>query len=50
MLALTGAVMLRGKHDALPAEPCFATRVVDELLLGLAPRPAGALGSARATA
>src|SRR5580698_1058194 len=40
MLALTGAVMIRGKHDALPAEPCFATRVVDELLLGLAPRSA----------
>ena len=38
MLALTGAVMIRGKHDTLPAEPCFATRVVDELLLGLAPR------------
>src|ERR1700734_2440147 len=38
MLALTGAVMIRGKHDAVPAEPCFATRVVDELLLGLAPR------------
>ena len=38
MLALTGAVMIRGKHDALPAEPCFATRVVDEILLGLAPR------------
>jgi hypothetical protein len=30
--------MIRGKHDTLPAEPCFATRVVDELLLGLAPR------------
>jgi AcrR family transcriptional regulator len=38
MLALTGAVMIRGKHDTLPAEPCFAARVVDELLLGLAPR------------
>jgi AcrR family transcriptional regulator len=35
---VTGAVMIRGKHEELPAEPCFATRVVDELLVGLAPR------------
>jgi AcrR family transcriptional regulator len=38
MLALTGAVMARGKHDTPRADPGFATRVVDELLLGLAPR------------
>jgi AcrR family transcriptional regulator len=38
MLALTGAVMARGKHDMTPAEPGFAGRVVDELLRGLAPR------------
>lgn len=38
MLALTGAVMARGKHDPGPAEPCFATRVVDELLRGIAAR------------
>ena len=38
MLALTGAVMARGKHDTAPAEPCFATRVVDELLRGIGAR------------
>ena len=38
MLALTGAVMARGKHDPNPAEPCFATRVVDEVLKGIAAR------------
>jgi AcrR family transcriptional regulator len=38
MLALTGAVMARGKHDPAPAEPCFATRVVDELLRGIGAR------------
>ena len=36
VLALTGAVIARGKHDALPAEPDFATRVVDEVLRGIA--------------
>ncbi len=36
MLALTGAVMARGKHDPTPAEPGFAARVVDELLRGFA--------------
>jgi len=38
MLALTGAVMARGKHDPAPAEPCFATRVVDEMLKGIGAR------------
>jgi AcrR family transcriptional regulator len=38
MLTLTGAVMARGKHDPAPAEPGFATRVVDELLQGIAAR------------
>jgi AcrR family transcriptional regulator len=38
MLTLTGAVMARGKHDATPAEPGFAAKVVDELLHGLASR------------
>jgi AcrR family transcriptional regulator len=38
MLALTGAVMARGKHDVTPAEPGFAARVVDELLRGIAAR------------
>lgn len=38
MLALTGAVMARGKHDTTPAAPGFATRVVDELLRGIAAR------------
>jgi len=35
MLALTGAVMARSKHDPTPASPGFATRVVDELLRGM---------------
>jgi AcrR family transcriptional regulator len=38
MLTLTGAVMARGKHDRTPAEPRFATRVVDELLRGIGAR------------
>jgi AcrR family transcriptional regulator len=38
MLTLTGAVMARGKHDAAPAEPDFAARVVDQLLRGIAAR------------
>lgn len=38
MLTLTGAVMARGKQDPTPAEPGFATRVVDELLRGIAAR------------
>jgi AcrR family transcriptional regulator len=38
MLALTGAVMARGKLDAPRPDPAFAARVIDELLLGLAPR------------
>jgi AcrR family transcriptional regulator len=38
MLTLTGAVLARGKHDPAPAEPGFATRVVDELLRGIAAR------------
>ena len=36
MLALTGAVMARGKHDPTPVGPGFAARVVDELLRGFA--------------
>ena len=36
MLALTGAVFARGRHDSPPADPAFATRLVDELLLGIA--------------
>ncbi|HLH84427.1 MAG TPA: TetR/AcrR family transcriptional regulator [Trebonia sp.] len=38
MLALTGAVMARGRHDTTPAAPGFAARVVDELLRGIAAR------------
>jgi hypothetical protein len=38
MLLLTGAAMARGKHDAAPAEPGFAARVVDELLQGITRR------------
>ena len=38
MLTLTGAVMARGKHDLAPAGRNFATRVVDELLRGIAAR------------
>jgi AcrR family transcriptional regulator len=40
MLLLTGAVMARGKHDTTPAEPGFASRVVDELLRGIGARTA----------
>jgi AcrR family transcriptional regulator len=36
MLLLTGAVMVRGKHDATPAAPGFVERAVDELLRGIA--------------
>ncbi len=38
MLALTGAVMARGKGDTTPAAPGFAARVVDALLRGIAAR------------
>lgn len=39
MLALTGAVLAREKHDAQPvAAPGFAARVVDEILRGIAAR------------
>jgi len=38
VLALTGAVMARGKHDSTPPVPGFAARVVDELLRGIAAR------------
>ena len=38
MLALTGAVMARGKHDRTPAEPGLAGRVVDELIRGIGAR------------
>jgi hypothetical protein len=38
VLALTGAVFARGKHDDSPAEPCFATRVVDQVLRGIEAR------------
>jgi AcrR family transcriptional regulator len=38
MLTLTGAVLAHGKHGPGPAEPDFAARVVNELMLGLAPR------------
>ena len=44
MLLLTGAVMARGKHDATPAAPGFVTRVVDELLQGIAVPPPLASG------
>ncbi len=36
MLALTGAVMARGKQDPRPPAPEFAAQIVDELLRGLA--------------
>jgi AcrR family transcriptional regulator len=36
MLALTGAVMARGKHDPTAVSPGFAAHVVDELLRGFA--------------
>jgi len=42
MLLLTGAVLARGKHDVTPAEPGFASRVVDELLRGIGARTASA--------
>jgi AcrR family transcriptional regulator len=38
VLALTGAVIARGKHDAPVAAPSFVPRVVDELLRGIAAR------------
>jgi len=38
MLALTGAVMARYKHDTAQTEPGFPARVVGELLRGIAPR------------
>jgi AcrR family transcriptional regulator len=38
MFLLMGAVIARGKHDADQIEPDYAERVVDEVLLGLAPR------------
>ena len=41
---LTGAVIARGKHDAPPAEPYFVTRVVDEVLRGIAVPPPLASG------
>jgi AcrR family transcriptional regulator len=42
MLLLTGAVMVRGKHDSSPAAPGFVERAVDELLRGIAvPQPRG---------
>jgi AcrR family transcriptional regulator len=34
MLALTGAVMARGKHDPRPPAPEFAAQIVDQLLRG----------------
>jgi AcrR family transcriptional regulator len=44
VLALTGAVIARGKHDALPPEPDFPTRVVDQILRGIAVPPPLASG------
>jgi AcrR family transcriptional regulator len=38
MLTLTGAAMSRGRCEIVPHDEEFATRVVDSLLLGLAPR------------
>ena len=38
MLLLTGAVLVRGKHDPTPAAPGFVESAVDELLLGITPR------------
>jgi len=38
LLALTGAVMARGKHDTAPPGPGFAARVVGELLDGFGAR------------
>ena len=42
MLALTGAVMARGKHDPRPPAPEFAAQIVGELLRGFTPRAAPA--------
>jgi AcrR family transcriptional regulator len=38
MLTLTGAAMSRGRCEIVPHDGEFATRVVDSLVLGLAPR------------
>jgi AcrR family transcriptional regulator len=38
MLTLTGAAMSRGRCEVIPHDGEFAERVVDSLLLGLAPR------------
>jgi len=38
LLALSGAVVARQKEHALPGDSTFVARLVDELLLGLAPR------------
>jgi Tetracyclin repressor-like, C-terminal domain len=38
LFMLTGAVIARGKYDPGSMPPGYVERVVDELLLGLAPR------------
>jgi len=38
LFMLVGAVMVRGKYEPGVVSPQYATRVVDELLRGLAPR------------
>ena len=38
LFMLTGAVLARGKYDKSSMPPGYVERVVDELLLGLAPR------------
>jgi hypothetical protein len=38
LFMLTGAVLARGKYDRSSMPPGYVERVVDELLLGLAPR------------
>jgi AcrR family transcriptional regulator len=38
LLTLTGAAMSRGRYEIVPHDGEFAERVVDSLLLGLAPR------------
>jgi AcrR family transcriptional regulator len=38
MLLLTGAMMVRGKHEPTPAAPGFVDRAVDELLRGISAR------------
>ena len=38
MLLLSGAIMVRGKHDPTPAAPGFVESAVNELLLGITPR------------